>query len=97
MAANCVLPSGRPDSSRGTLMACSTFASAITRLYDMSVCQPWPAAQRSSGRFVDDGIAAIGEKIAHDEHIARRQKNRDISVGMCRGLRQQALATAVTS
>jgi hypothetical protein len=48
------------------------------------------SAQRSSGRFVDHGIAAIGEKVAHDEHIARRQKNRDISVGMCRGLRQQA-------
>jgi len=48
------------------------------------------SAQRSSGRFVDHGIAAIGEKVAHDEHIARRQKNRDISVGVCRGLRQQA-------
>jgi hypothetical protein len=46
-------------------------------------------AQRSAGGFVDHGIAAMSEEIAGHEHVCRRQKHRDIAIGVGRGLRQQ--------
>jgi hypothetical protein len=46
-------------------------------------------AQRSAGGFVDHGIAALSEEIAGHEHVCRRQKHRDIAIGVGRGLRQQ--------
>ena len=48
MSLNSVAPSGTP-SRCGIWMPYSTFANAIVRLYDMSVCQPWPASARPIG------------------------------------------------
>ena len=39
--------------------------------------------------FVDHGIAAMSEEIAHQEHVCRRQKHRDIAIGVGRSLRQR--------
>src|SRR5262245_34134785 len=42
-------------------------------------------AQRSSGRFVDHGVAAIGEKIAHDEHTLLEGRKTTTSPSVCAG------------